>query len=158
MSQSLKNPVLLALLLGTQVVFAQPEDLSGDGIEDGVLEAQMAMVITDQARPQDCLAAVAINKIDGEPRVVSAQGFLIEPGFHSLNGLATLDTTHCSITDVASQINTTADLEFDFEAGQTYYVGYYHKSSTSDERRLVVWKVEQSPPSEQLIPPDQFIQ
>ena len=155
MLQSLKQPFVLALsltlALGSQAIFAQPEDATGDGIEDGLAEAEMARIISDQARPEDCLAAVAINKIDGEPRVVSAKGFLIEPGPHSLNGLAMLDITHCSIAGDDRQINTAADLEYNFEAGQTYYVGYYHRSHISDERRLVVWKVEQSLPSENFI-------
>ena len=151
MNGGLKKLLLLALVLVAQPGFAQLEDNSGNGMDDGLLEPEMARVVSDQARPEDCLAAVMINKIDGEPRVVSAQGFLIEPGSHRLNGLATLDITHCSIAGDDRQIHTAADLEFNFEAGQTYYVGYYHRSHISDERRLVVWKVEQSPPSDSFI-------
>jgi hypothetical protein len=140
--------VILALLV--QSVCAQPEDTMDNGLEDGPLEVEMARVISNQSRPEDCLAAVAINRVDGEPRVFPAQGFLIEPGLHSINGLATLDITHCSIDDKERQISTTADLEHIFEPGMTYYIGFYHRSQISDERRLVVWKTELSTPLEQF--------
>lgn len=132
--------------MSVQPISAQLEDEPGEGqgngVDDGLAEYQMARIISGQSLPEDCLAAVAINRVDGQPRVVPAQGFLIEPGAHTLNGLATLDLTYCSIAGDDRQINTAADLEYDFEAGTTYYIGYYHKSHISDERRLVVWKVE----------------
>lgn len=147
--------LLLSLVLSLQPVFAQPDDMSGEsldnGVDDGLAEHQMARIISDQSRPEECLAAVAVNRVDGQPLVVPAQGFLIEPGIHTLNGLATLDLTHCSIAGDDRQISTAADLEYDFEAGITYYIGYYHKSHISDERRLVVWKLERSFPVERLI-------
>jgi len=146
---------LTALVLSMQPVFAQPQDDLSDGRSDGPYdvmgEFEMARIISDQSRPEDCLAAVAVNKVDGEIQVLPAQGFLIEPGLHSINGLATLDITHCSIKGDDLQINTTADLEHNFEAGMTYYIGYYHRSHNSDERRLVVWKAEQSVPLEPFI-------
>ncbi len=144
-------PLLMVLLLSVQPLFAQTEDSLDNGVSDGPGEFQMARIISDQSRPEDCLAAVAVNKIDGEAHVFPAQGFLIEPGLHRINGLATLDITHCSIAGDDRQINTTADLEHTFEAGMTYYIGYYHRSHISDERRLVVWKVEQSIPVEPFI-------
>ena len=123
----------------------------GNGVDDGPVELEMARIISDQSQAENCLAAVAINKVDGEPRLVPARGFLIEPGIHSINGLATMDITHCSIAGDDRQINTAADLEYNFEAGITYYIGYYHKPHISDERRLVVWKVERSLPVDRLI-------
>lgn len=149
------NPAIQKLLLLTLAwsaqVGAQPEDPMGNGVDDGPAESEMARIISGQSQPEDCLAAVAINRIDGEPRVVPAQGFFIEPGIHSLNGLATLDITHCSIAGDDRRINTAADLEHNFEAGITYWIGYYHRSHISDERRLVVWKVERSFPIERFI-------
>jgi len=146
--KALTSMLLVALVLAAQVLYAQTEDDPGNGMDDELEEFNMARIVSDQSRPQDCLAAVAINRIDGEPRVVPAQGFLIEPGIHSVNGLAILDITHCSIAGDDRQINTAADLEVEFEAGQIYYIGYDHKSPVSDERRLVVWKVEQILPIE----------
>ena len=142
---------MLLLALSAHSVCAQPEDSTGNGVDDGPPEVVMARIISGQSQPEDCLAAVVINRIDGEPRVVPAQGFLIEPGIHSLNGLATLDITHCSIAGDDRQINTAADLEHNFEAGMTYWIGYYHRSHISDERRLVVWKVERSFPVNRFI-------
>ncbi len=148
--KALTTILLVALVLAAQVLYAQPEDDLGNGMDDELEEFKMARIVSGQSRPQDCLAAIAINRIDGEPRVVPAQGFLIEPGLHSVNGLAILDITHCSIAGDERQINTAADLEVTFEAGQIYYIGYDHKSHISDERRLVVWKVEYSNPFEIL--------
>lgn len=151
MSRAIQKLLLLLLALSAHSVCAQPEDITGNGVDDGPPDLVMARIISDQSQPEDCLAAVAINRIDGEARVLPAQGFLIEPGIHSLNGLATLDITHCSIAGDDRQINTAADLEHDFEAGMTYWVGYYHRSHISDERRLVVWKVERSFPANLFI-------
>lgn len=151
MNRAIQKLLLLLLALSAHPVCAQPEDTTGNGVDDGPPEVVMARIISDQSQPEDCLAAVAINRIDGEPRVVPAQGFLIEPGIHSLNGLAMLDITHCSIAGDDRQINTAADLEHNFEAGMTYWVGYYHRSHISDERRLVVWKVERSFPVNRFI-------
>ena len=148
--KALTTMLIVALVLAAQVLYAQPEKDLGNGMDDELEEFIMARIVSGQSRPQDCLAAIAINRIDGEPRVVPAQGFLIEPGFHSVNGLAILDITHCSIAGDDRQINTAADLEVNFEAGQIYYIGYDHKSHISDERRLVVWKVEHSNPFEIL--------
>ena len=142
--------LFLILALSIQAARAQVEDSSDNGVEDGPIEIEMATVISNQSRPEDCLAAVAINRVDGEPRVLPAQGFLIEPGLHAINGLAMLDITHCSIAGDERQINTTADLEYIFESGVTYYIGFYHRSQISDERRLVVWKTELSTPLEQF--------
>jgi hypothetical protein len=151
LTQVLKKLYLLVLLLAFQLANAQSEDESGDGRDDGVEEYEMARIISGHSLPEDCLAAVAINRIDGEPRVVSAQGFLIEPGIHTINGRASIDTTYCSITGEDWQIETAADLEVDFVAGQNYYIGYYHKSHISEERQLVVWKIEQFAPTETFI-------
>ncbi len=150
MIQALQR-LLLTLALSATTVSAQSEDMSDNGVEDGPEEVEMARIISDQSQAEDCLAAVAINRVDGEPKQVPAQGFLIEPGVHTINGLATLDLTHCSIAGDDRQIHTTADLEYNFEAGTSYYIGYYHKSHISEERRLVVWKVEPSIPVERII-------
>jgi len=105
----------------------------------------MARVLTSQGRPAECLAPVSINRIDGEEWVVSAKGFLIEPGIHTINGKAALDTTHCPLIDSNLAIGRTADLQVDFKPGGTYYVGYYHAPANTDEWKLVVWHIEGIP-------------
>lgn len=104
--------------------------------------SDMAQIITHNGRPADCLAPIAVNKIDGEERLVPKMGFKIEPGVHTINGRAVLDTTFCSVVRGGNTGWHTPDLEVDFEAGKTYYIGYDHKSKNRDEWKLVVWKVE----------------
>jgi len=106
----------------------------------------MAKVVTHIARPADCLAAIEVNRIDGENSAVSAKEFVIEPGIHTINGKAILDTTHCPITDPGLQVSSAPDLEINFEIGSTYYLGYFHKSQNTEEWQLVVWNIETNPP------------
>lgn len=102
----------------------------------------MARVITRGAPPVDCMAAVEINKIDGEQKMVPAQGFDIEPGDHSLNGRALIDTTWCELSKDDRIFGPVADLQINFQAGRTYYIGFDHKPDNRQEWKLVVWKVE----------------
>jgi hypothetical protein len=111
--------------------------------EPGAIE--MARVVTFKSRPEECLASLAVTRIDGEMRAVSAQGFLIEPGTHTINGMATLDVTHCPLSDRNPYISTTPDLEVEFAAGSTYYIGYYHGAANTEEWKLVVWHIETNP-------------
>ncbi|MGA9573179.1 MAG: hypothetical protein WBS20_04435 [Lysobacterales bacterium] len=106
---------------------------------------EMARVVTDKGRPAECLAPLAVTRIDGESRVVPAQGFLIEPGAHSLNGRATLDMAYCPLNDPNLYIGSAADLEVVFAAGSTYYIGYNHQPVNTAEWKLVVWQVEPTP-------------
>lgn len=112
----------------------------------------MAKVVTHVARPKDCLAAIMVNRIDGEKKLVSAREFVIEPGIHTINGKAILDTTHCPITDPRLQVPSAPDLEFNFEIGSTYYIGYFHKSENTEEWQLVVWNIETNPPGLETTP------
>lgn len=107
--------------------------------------AEMARVITSKGRPADCLAPIAVTKIDGEKRLVPAQGFLIEPGVHTVNGKAKLDLTDCPLSDSKLHISSAADLEVEFEPGSTYYIGYFHESADTQEWKLVVWHIEKNP-------------
>jgi len=102
----------------------------------------MAMIVTQNGRPAECLSPIAVNKIDGRMRIVPAMGFSIEPGVHTINGRAALDTTNCRITGRAQKTASAPDLEVNFEAGKTYYIGYDHKSHNSEDWKLVVWKVK----------------
>jgi hypothetical protein len=78
---------------------------------------------------------------------VHQNGFDLEPGIHSLNGRAILDTTYCRpIHGRVSQ--DVPDLEAEFEAGKTYYIALDHASRNFNDWRLVIWKVEPEEPVE----------
>lgn len=110
------------------------------------LTGEMAKIVTAPAPQDECLAAVIINKIDGVKRTMPARGFLIEPGIHSINGLALLDATRCSPLDDNQQMTSATDLEVNFEAGYSYFIAYDRSHQSADEWKLIVWKVEQPQP------------
>jgi hypothetical protein len=112
-------------------------------------------VVTEVGQQDECLAPLIINKIDGVKRTMPAAGFSIEPGFHTLNGQAILDTTKCRPLDDIQQMARADDLEVDFEVGKTYFVAYDRSHQSIDEWKLIVWKVELAPaePAENEIQP-----
>jgi hypothetical protein len=111
-------------------------------LSDEMNAGEMARVVTGRGRPAECLAPVAVTRIDGRPRAVPAQGFLIEPGVHAFNGRATLDTAYCPLAGANPYIGSAADLEVELVAGSTYYIGFYHQPADTTEWKLVVWHVE----------------
>ena len=117
-----------------------------------------ANVVTQNDLPSECLAPVAINRIDGEIMALSARGFTIEAGIHAINGRATLDTRKCQPLDGDQQIGTTPDLELNFETGRIYYIAYDRSSPNTDEWQLVVWKVEYPRPMIDYLRPSDSIQ
>ncbi|HEY5775164.1 MAG TPA: hypothetical protein VIS57_03685 [Xanthomonadales bacterium] len=144
----LKTLLGAALLLVAWPLFAQ----TSENVQTPVLPLsgqmganEMARVVTFKGRPEECLAPLAVTRIDGEMRAVSAQGFLIEPGLHTINGRATLDVSHCPLSDRNAYIRNSPDLEVEFEAGSTYYIGYYHGAADTAEWKLMVWHIEASP-------------
>jgi len=104
--------------------------------------SEKALILTHNAHPVDCLAPVTIKKIDGKQILVSPLGFELEPGVHSINGHAKLNTSFCPVNAAGNRGGYAPDLEMNFEAGKTYYVGYDHKSKNRREWKLIVWKVE----------------
>lgn len=147
MRSVLKQLLACALVLVVIPVSAQ---FNNDELEFVPLPTElrlsgMAMVVTNIARPADCLAAITVTTVDGQKVMVSAQSFLIEPGIHTVNGKAMLDTTHCPITDKRFQMGRAEDLEVNFELGYTYYIGYYHQPADPQEWKLVVWNIETNP-------------
>ncbi|MDX2418064.1 MAG: hypothetical protein QNK19_11450 [Xanthomonadales bacterium] len=148
MRRVFKQPITFAMLLAALPVFAQ---MTGNNqtlvlpLSSGLSVNGMARVITSKGRPADCLAPLAVNRIDGEKRLVPAQGFLIEPGVHTLNGKAMLDLTNCPLTDSNLHISSAPDLEVKFERNGTYYIGYSHEAANTGEWKLVVWQIEKSP-------------
>lgn len=145
--------VLITLLAGLLILMALPVLAQTTGknqtlvlpLSSALTANEMARVITSVGRPEECLAPVSVNRIDGETRVVSAKGFLIEPGIHTINGKAILDITNCPLIDSNPVIGSAADLEVDFAPGGIYYVGYYHAPANTEEWKLLVWHVEENP-------------
>jgi hypothetical protein len=100
-----------------------------------------AQIITQNERPAQCISKVVITEIDGRLSNVSRQGFKLDAGTHSMNGRAIVNTSQCPAIRGRPSY-TIPDLEADFEAGKTYYVGLDHSSKNVEEWRLVIWKVE----------------
>ena len=101
----------------------------------------MARIVTMHSKPAQCLSPVQIWRVDGERVYVHRNGFNIEPGTRSLNGRAFLDTSFCKPIHGRTS-EPLPDLEVDFEAGKTYYIGLDHSARNFNDWRLVVWKVE----------------
>lgn len=140
-------------LLWAAFAAAQESVIEEAGIEEPGIE--MVRVVTGAGLQDDCLAPVAITRIDGLERAVSAKEFLIEPGMHTLNGRATLDTTKCHPIAGEPGLKKAPDLEVNLELGNTYFIAYDRSSLNSNEWKLVVWKVEQAlPPGEPPAPMD----
>ena len=104
-------------------------------------KAGQAQIITQNERPAQCISRVVITDIDGRLTNVARQGFKLDAGTHSMNGRAIINTSQCPAIRGRSTY-TIPDLEADFEAGKTYYVGLDHSSKNKEEWRLVIWKVE----------------
>ena len=130
---------MIALLAGPPV----SADLADNEMVDNeMIIVEMAKIVTHGGRPADCLSPIIVNRIDGQQKFVPAQGFEIEAGIHTLNGRAVLDTTFCRVGRGGNLGGNAPDLEVNFEAGKSYYIGYDHKSQNRDEWKLVIWKVE----------------
>jgi hypothetical protein len=103
----------------------------------------MVRVVTQHDRAAECIAPLAVTRIDGLPSVVPAAEFLIEAGVHRINGRATLDISMCPVDLSTLQISSAADLEVSFETGYIYYIGYDYSSPDPAQWQLVTWRVEQ---------------
>ena len=100
-------------------------------------------VVTFKSNVSTCLASVEIKQIDGHLRTLPTMGFEIEPGWHTMHGIAKLNLNNCPVKEERSRkpVHVPA-LEWLFEAGKVYYVGLDHSSPMRKNWRLVVWKVE----------------
>lgn len=101
-----------------------------------------AWIITQVAKPTECISKVAIKNIDGREQRLPPQGFELEPGKHTLTGTAMLDTRFCPVLR-ANRSDRIQPLEAEFEAGKKYYVGLDHSSNDRSDWALVVWKIEE---------------
>lgn len=103
----------------------------------------MAQVVTFKENVTECLAAVQIRTIDGQLKTLPSLGFDIEPGWHTMHGMAKINLNHCPVKEERSREEQHIPaLEWLFEAGKKYYVGLDHSSPFRKNWRLVVWQVE----------------
>jgi len=107
-------------------------------------EAGKALIVTSFEKPAECISAVKVKQIDGKEVLVPELGFDIDPGVHSLNASAVINTSFCKVVGVATGINPTQPIEYNFEADKTYYLGFDHSASLRKDWKLVIWKVEDS--------------
>jgi hypothetical protein len=104
-------------------------------------KSSKAKIVTQNERTAQCISSVVIDEVDGRLSNVAKQGFELDAGTHSMSGRAIINTANCpAIRGRNSYV--VPDLEADFEAGKTYYVGLDHSSKNKEEWRLVVWKTE----------------
>jgi len=103
---------------------------------------EKALVFTGIEKPDQCLSSVVIREIDGRETVTGSQRFELEPGTHTMNGHANINTTFCAVAGNGEGPGV-PDLQAEFEAGKTYYIGLDHSSGNRDEWELIVWKVEE---------------
>lgn len=106
-------------------------------------DPEMARVVTFKENVTTCLASVAIKTIDGKNRQLPNFGFDIEPGWHTMHGVAKINLNRCPVNEerIRKSVNV-PPLEWLFERGKIYYVGLDHSSPMRENWRLVVWKVE----------------
>jgi hypothetical protein len=106
-------------------------------------ETDLATIVTGESDPGRCLSAVFIREIDGEEFTTRTQDFQLPSGWHSMNGMAVIDTRECPVA-IGGERLPVPDLEHDFEAGVTYYVGLDHSSANHNDWRLVIWQAEKA--------------
>jgi len=138
----MKVPFLTALFTLVLPLATIAQDIARDATQDGAWnEAPVARIVTQEQPPDECIAPVHIRKIDGEPVEVTPGGFELEPGPHSMNGVAVLDTRFCRPA-LGRNSQGVADLQADFEADNTYYVGLDYTDPDAANWKLVIWKTE----------------
>jgi len=105
-------------------------------------DAKQAKIITGSDQAAKCISAVEVNQIDGKEVKVQKLGFSIDAGKHAISARALINDSFCKVTGLDTGNNPIAPIEYDFEAGKTYYLGYDHSSTLRKDWKLVVWKVK----------------
>lgn len=103
-----------------------------------------AKVVTSFSKAAQCISAVHVTKIDGKEATVQRMGFDLDPGPHSLNARALVDTSFCKVVGPDTGRYPNTPIEHIFEAGKTYYLGFDHSATMRQDWKLVVWKEEPS--------------
>jgi hypothetical protein len=119
---------LLALLLLPLVIQAE--------------DARQAKLITSVEQSAKCISAIEVNQIDGKEVKVQRLGFSIDAGKHAISGRALINDSFCKVTGVDTGNNPIKPIEYEFEAGKTYYLGYDHSANLREDWKLVVWMVK----------------
>jgi len=101
-----------------------------------------AWIVTSIEKPVECISAVSIYSIDRVLVGKNAMGFELDPGQHSLVGTVTKFSPGCPIMRTTGSLDI-PPLDYEFEAGKTYYIGLEHKSSNPQNWRFVVWRTEE---------------
>ena len=122
--------ILLILILATTVIQVQASD-----------ETQKASIITSLSNVVQCISPIEVNKIDGVEVQVNRLGFDLEPGLHTLRGRTMFVTGTCPALRGNERLSV-APLEYQFEAGVSYYIGLDHSARNRREWHYTVWKVE----------------
>lgn len=120
--------VVLALLL---------LPLAGQAADTG-----KAKIVTSFSQDAKCIAAVAVNQIDGKEVKVQKAGFDIDPGMHSIQARSLVKGNLCKAMGVDTGNNPTPPIEYDFQANMTYYLGFDYSDSLRKNWKLVIWKEE----------------
>jgi hypothetical protein len=135
----MKRVVLIALLS----VLPGAAQCADQGAEESAEKGadHMARVVTNVAKPVQCIAPIEVYNLDGRLVRKNAMGFDLEPGRHTLVGTARIDSVNCPAMR-GNQALDIPPLDYAFAAGKTYYVGLQHQSSNQQQWRFVVWRVE----------------
>jgi len=99
-----------------------------------------AKIVTSFSKTAQCIAAVEVNQIDGTEVKVQKAGFEIDPGTHTIQARALINGTLCKAMGVDTGNNPTPPIEYAFEAGKTYYLGYDYNAPLRQDWKLVIWK------------------
>jgi hypothetical protein len=100
-----------------------------------------AWVVTSVDKPVECISPISVYSIDGELVHKNQMNFEIEPGRHTLVGTVSSFAAGCP-TMRTSMGQDVPPLDYEFEAGKTYYIGLQHKSANQQSWRFVVWRVK----------------
>ena len=103
-------------------------------------QSEMARVITSVEKPVQCISPISVYSIDGQLVGKNELGFDLEPGRHTLVGTANLNIRDCPVMRSGRSLDV-PPLDYEFEAGKTYYIGLQHKSSNPQQWKFVVWRV-----------------
>ena len=107
-------------------------------------ETGKAKIVTSFSKDSQCIAAVAVNQIDGKEVLVQKAGFDLDPGTHAIQARALIKGNLCKAMGVDKGGNPTQPIEYAFEAGKTYYLGFDYSAPLRQDWKLVIWKEEPS--------------
>ena len=101
-----------------------------------------AWVVTSVDKPVECISPISVYSIDGQLVRKNPMNFELEPGRHTLVGTVSSFASGCP-TMRTSMGQDVPPLDYEFEAGKTYYIGLQHKSANQQSWRFVVWRVKE---------------